>query len=253
MHKLARQRKRLTSCKDDSSDSACSSATSPDAACLEVAQASYSNVSMFSHCSKEDAAQKRAMLERFAEQALKTYMAGDPCADHHLKLIQFNIINGFTKNAAMLGYQHDWLICAAVSPFGRNGARCNQISAAIPSSLVPTRLQLTTTHHPWLDLFPFPKMRDNLLLAVSFLSAGEEQQLFEDVMESDGNKDEWTGLVVWGEPWDPKSWEVSIPFLERWAWLINGCPEIIASTNHWRRRRGEGPITPPPELVVEEL
>lgn len=253
--KIARQRRKIDRYKDDSSNSTSSSASSPefDAACLDIMRSSNGTMSMFSHCSQEDAVRNRASLNRFAEQALKTYMKGDPCTDHHLKLIQFNIINGFTKNAAMLGYKHDWLICAAVSPFGRNGPCYDDAPTTVPDSLVPTSLQLSTTHHPWLDLFPFPKLRDNLLVALSFLSVEEEQQLFEDIMESSGNKSEWTGLVVWGEPWDPQSWELSVPFMERWAWLINGCPEIISSTNHWRRKRGEGPIAPPPGMVVEEF
>lgn len=194
------------------------------------------------------------MLERFAEQALKSYMMADPCADHHLKLIQFNTINGFTRNAAALGYQFDWLVCSAISPFGCDEQSRNPVpgtAAAMPSSLAPTSMQLTTKHHPWLDLFPFPRMRDNLLVAASWLSPEDEQRLFDDVMESGGGKNEWAGLLVWGEPWDPQSWEVSVPFLQRWTWLVKGCPEIITSTNRWRRRRGERPI-PTPGFVLEE-
>jgi hypothetical protein len=196
------------------------------------------------------------MLEHFAEQALTSYTMGDPCADHHLKLIQFNIINGLTKNAQALGYQFDWLVCAAVSPFGCEEAACKPPSATldtVPTSLVPTSVQLAMRHHPWLDLFPIPRMRDNLLLAMSFLSAEEEQQLFDDIMDSGGGKNEWTGLVVWGEPWDPQNWEVSKPFLERWAWLMRGCPEIIASTNRWRSLRGERPLSTPGFIIEEEV
>lgn len=194
------------------------------------------------------------MLERFAEQALKSYLMADPCSDHHLKLIQFNTINGFTKNAAALGYQFDWLVCAAISPFGCEEQSRNPVpgtAAVVPSSLAPTSMQLTTRHHPWLDLFPFPRMRDNLLVAASWLSPEDEQRLFDDIMESGGGKNEWVGLLVWGEPWDPQSWEVSVPFYERWTWLVKGCPEIIASTNRWRRRRGERPI-PTPGFVLDE-
>lgn len=194
------------------------------------------------------------MLERFAEQALMSYMTADPCADHYLRLIQFNTINGFTRNAAALGYQFDWLICAAVSPFGCDGQNRNPVSAitaAMPSSLIPTSMQLTTRHHPWLDLFPIPRMRDNLLKAASVLSPEDEQRLFDDVMELGRGKNEWAGLLVWGEPWDPQSWEVSVPFLQRWAWLVRGCSEIIESTNRWRRRRGEKLISTP-AFVLEE-
>ena len=208
---------------------------------------------MFSHCTEKEAATKRAMLERFAEQALMRYMTADPCADHRLQVMQLNTINAFTRNAAALGYKFDWLVCAAISPFG-----CDEQSSStaaptrMPSALVPTTMQLTTRHHPWLDLFPLPRIRDNLLIALSVLSAEEEQRLFEDIVESDGAKNEWAGLVVWGEPWDPQNWEVSLPFLQRWAWLVNGCPEIIKSTNYWRRRRGEVPV-PSPGFILGEF
>ncbi|KAI1516797.1 DUF3425 domain containing protein [Pyrenophora tritici-repentis] len=105
--------------------------------------------------------------------------------------------------------------------------------APMPGSLVPTSMQLTKMHHPWLDLFPIPRMRDNLLIATSVLSPEEEQLLFDDVMEAGNGKNEWTGLLVWGEPWDPQSWEASIPFLQRSSWLVRGYPEIVTSTNRW--------------------
>jgi hypothetical protein len=254
--KSARQRKRRTGYDDNSSNAMSSAAVSPDAVSPDAAPSPclLSIISTWSHCSEEDAAQKRAILERFAEQALMSYMTANPCADHHLKLLQFNTINGLTGNAAALGYQFDWLICAAISPFGCDGQSRNPVSvsvAAVPSSLAPTSMQLTTRHHPWLDLFPIPKMRDNLLIAASVLSPENEQRLFDDVMDSGEGKNEWAGLLVWGEPWDPQSWEISVPFLRRWGWLVRGCPEIMRSTNRWRCQRGERPISTP-GFVQEE-
>ncbi|ROT42960.1 hypothetical protein SODALDRAFT_327126 [Sodiomyces alkalinus F11] len=210
-------------------------------------------ITTFSHCSEENVSQKRARLKRFAEQALTSYLTADPCADHHLKVIQLNIINGFTRNAAALGFNFDWLICDSISPFGRDGESSKSgttaIAPSVPTSLRPTNLQLTTKHHPWLDLFPLPKMRDNLLIAASVLTPEDEQRLFEDVMESGGGKNEWAGLAVWGDPWEPQSWEISAPFLRNWKWLIRGCPEIIVSTNHWRSQRGEKPIGSPSDVL----
>ncbi|OLN85653.1 hypothetical protein CCHL11_08267 [Colletotrichum chlorophyti] len=270
-NRLNKRRKRRNCYDDSSSDALSSAAVSPDAVSPDAVSPGASPspcpprdaavpfplggiVSTFSHCSEEDAARKRAALERFAEQALMSYMTADPCADHHLRLIQFNTINAFTRNAAALGYEFDWLVCAAISPFGCGGQSRNAVSASaagVPSTLEPTNMQLTTRHHPWLDLFPIPQMRDNLLIAASVLSPENEQRLFDDVMDSDGGKDEWAGLLVWGEPWDPQSWEVSVPFLQRWGWLVRGCPEIIASTNRWRCQRGEKPISTP-GFVQEE-
>lgn len=271
--RVSRQRKKRKTShdEDDSSDAASRAAsTTPDTTVSDtwtlLCSSSRSNSttrivpSTFSHCSEEDAARERAVLEQFAEQALRSYMTGDPCADHKLRLIQFNIINGLTRNAAVLGYQFDWLVCAAVSPFGRDGPIRDARSVTpplesgtVPSNLVPTVVQLSIRHHPWLDLFPLPRMRDNLLLATkNFLSPEEEQELFDDIMDSGRGKHEWTGLVVWGEPWDPQNWEVSKPFLERWAWLMIGCPEILESTNRWRRLRGEKPLSTP-GFIVEEV
>ena len=67
-------------------------------------------------------------------------------------------------------------------------------------------------------------------------------QLFRDIIESGGGREEWAGLAVWGEPWDPQSWEMSEPFVRKWAWLIEGCPEIMLSTNLWRSMRGDKPL-----------
>lgn len=68
----------------------------------------------------------------------------------------------------------------AVSPFAtlRPGYIGNQ---SLPLSLQPTALQRSKEHHPWLDCFPFPSMRDNLLRA---LDGFDEDQLCLDIMGS---------------------------------------------------------------------
>lgn len=208
------------------------------------------------------------MLHRFAAHALQSYATADPCADHALRLIQLNIINGLTRNAAALGFEFDWLVCEVVSPFGRDAAlstarlslnstpgcstTCTSsttpqtaaaAAAPVPTSLAPTTMQLHTRHHPWLDLFPLPALRNNLLTASRLLSLEDEQALYSDVLESGGGRREWAGLVVWGDPWDARNWEVSEPFLRRWGWVLDGCAEImLEATNRWRAERGEAPI-----------
>ncbi|KAI9897340.1 hypothetical protein N3K66_007196 [Trichothecium roseum] len=228
----------------------------------------------FGHCTAETIAEKRAILNRFAEQALRSYSTADPCADHRLHLIQLNIINGLTRNAAALGFNFDWLICEVVSPFGSQGRPCSsllsstptaaltlqrqqhqqhqQLSAVnlrpalvvpFPETLTPTKLQLSMRHHPWVDLFLLPTLRDNLLAAAQVLTPEDEQELYNDVLEAGGGRREWAGLVVWGEPSDPGSWEISAPFFRKWGWILKGCDEILEATNRWRRQRGELPIT----------
>ena len=55
------------------------------------------------------------------------------------------------------------------------------------------------------------------------------------------------GLLVWGEPWEVGSWEVSEGFVGRWGFLLRGCGEMVRATNGWREGRGEE------ALVVEWL
>ncbi|VUC28523.1 unnamed protein product [Clonostachys rosea] len=59
---------------------------------------------------------------------------------------------------------------------------------------------------------------------------------------------DWTGLIVWGDPWDPSNWEVTEAFLRNWGWLLEGCSEIIHSTT--RRNAGEQQILNIGDLVL---
>jgi hypothetical protein len=49
-------------------------------------------------------------------------------------------------------------------------------------------------------------------------------------------------LLVWGEPYDPSNWEVTEGFIKKWGWVIQGCPDILQSTNKWRAKGGESAI-----------
>ncbi|KAK9244395.1 hypothetical protein V1506DRAFT_476728, partial [Lipomyces tetrasporus] len=93
-------------------------------------------------------------------------------------------------------------------------------------SLHPTVLERTIPHHPWLDIFPIPTMRDNLV------SAGDS---FDDVQLSIAIG----GFIVCGAPWDPYGWEVMEGCVKNWDWVVKGCHEILESTNYWRAQRGE--------------
>jgi hypothetical protein len=127
----------------------------------------------------------------------------------------------------------------AISPFNLVKSPEESLSlgnAEMPPSLRPTKVQRTVPHHPWLDFFPLPKMRDNLIQAGD---DWDDDDLCHDIMgfwnSSAGN----AGLLVWGEPWDVKNWELTEAFLKKWQWVVRGCPELMNSTNAWRAKRGE--------------
>ncbi|KAG0644915.1 Radicicol biosynthesis cluster regulator [Hyphodiscus hymeniophilus] len=108
--------------------------------------------------------------------------------------------------------------------------------SSLPENFRPTVLQHTVEHHPWIDLFPIPTMRDNLLRAGA---AYDNAEICLDIVEVGEKPKEKAGLIVWGEPWDVYAWGASPAFLRKWGWSVEGCYDLLKSTNHWRMERGE--------------
>lgn len=110
-----------------------------------------------------------------------------------------------------------------------------------PTHLRPTTLQRTITHHSWLDLFPIPGMRDNILRGIEAGVYDEDElcnSLCCDLL--DFGSDAKAALLVWGESWDPTAWEFSAEFFAKWGVILRGCPEVLDATNFWRQKRGAG-------------
>jgi hypothetical protein len=92
-----------------------------------------------------------------------------------------------------------------------------------PITLRPTQIQKDIIHHPWIDLFPIPQLRDNLLVA---MNAGllDDDELCADLLRV-RDCDDGLQLLVWGGSWDIRGWEANTAFL-KWGWLMKGCPEL---------------------------
>ncbi|KAL5334494.1 hypothetical protein BJX70DRAFT_378211 [Aspergillus crustosus] len=176
------------------------------------------------------------LFERISQRAIESYAHGSPSTDHLLTLCKVNVFRAFMNNMLTLGMSPgpEWMDDEALSPFSTSlpGYTTND---QLPVSLRPTTLQRNTLHHPWVDFFPFPRIRDNLILAGDF----DDQPLCLDIMGFWEVKDESCGMLVWGDPTDPRNWEVSENFLRRWPWVVAGCPDLLQSTNRWRSSRGE--------------
>jgi hypothetical protein len=175
------------------------------------------------------------IMNQYEMLSRRDYLLGSPRVDQLLTLIQFNVFRALLSNTNTMGFGFAWLEDEdALSPFLL--PRPTELST--PASLLPTALQRTIPHHPWIDLFPFPHMRDNLLLAEA-RGGYDEWGLCNDLVDFCNVPAEKTGLIVWTEPWDPSGWEVSEAFLQNWPWVLSGCRELMVSTNFWRERRGE--------------
>jgi hypothetical protein len=156
-----------------------------------------------------------------------------------MTLTKVNVFRAFAQNLRLIGWSEFEMADDAISRFNTDlpqDSRTPDETNSIPHNLQPTRLQKTRPHHPWLDFFPSPKMRDNLIEAGD---DWDDTQLCHDIMGFWGESEMDAGLLVWGEPWDVRNWELTEPFLKKWQWVVRGCPELMISTNTWRARRGE--------------
>jgi hypothetical protein len=179
--------------------------------------------------------------------------------DHRLfSLVAQNVVRGFLTNMALIQggpiFACDMVIedYCQITPLPR--------PVEIPPSLHPTLLQQTVSHPPWIDLYPIAAARDTLIKSLGIF---DESDLCEDgvgLMFKDKNRIKECGrssdrdfqsqdapnnkgLIVWGEPWDAGSWEVTEGFLVNWGWMFRDCyEEVLRATNHWRSMRAEKPL-----------
>ncbi|CEL03335.1 hypothetical protein ASPCAL04491 [Aspergillus calidoustus] len=211
-------------------------------AALSAFMASHS-AKVSSLCLKTHDAEKRAILLRKVAQFHNSYQLNCPSADHLLSLTRVNVYRAFVAHMVILGITWEWMEDESISPFFVAGPPPPPLGfepPALPEKLQPTHLQRTSIHHTWIDLFPCPVMRDNLIRRGN---EWDDEELCVDIMGYwDGNSTGPHGLIVWGEPADLANWEVTEGFLCKWGWLVRGCVELMRSTNHWRERRGLGPL-----------
>ncbi|PKX91463.1 bZIP transcription factor [Aspergillus novofumigatus IBT 16806] len=199
-------------------------------------------------------------------------------ADHLLRLIHYNVYRALVSNKDVLRHFARIIIITPSDAVGNlqpsrrlcgGPTTIHPLSTGLPGSLFPTSLQMVHPHSNWIDMFPFPQIRDNLIQCedsvdvVDFL-----RDLFGDMvnnslsitpessdplptsaqmlLQGEDDDDPVTagrrGLIVWGEPYVKESWEATPGFLKKWACLLKGCEELIETSNRWRAIRGEDPL-----------
>ncbi|KAH7120414.1 hypothetical protein B0J13DRAFT_513064 [Dactylonectria estremocensis] len=182
-----------------------------------------------------------------ARQAYEDYALRAPRPAHLQVLIRLNVLTALARNAVCMGFLPEGL-CRDdfISPYSTYDPRFSQNSKQVmdsPPALQPTSLQRTAVHHPWIDLLPFPQLRDNVLLSMESGFVIDDD-LCQDLLLVDDARDlnSKPSLMVWGMPWDSRAWEVNPAFLRKWGFLLLGCKEIMEGTNYWREKRGEKPL-----------
>lgn len=168
-------------------------------------------------------------LRDHIHQALATHALSSELL---LPVTHWNIIRAMGTNATAMGLTMALLAEDIASPFNIS----RPASTNLPPSLQPTYLQKNIIHHPWIDLCPVSSIRDALLRNLHLYS---EDELCHDLFGSSGDCSQPTGLLIWGEAWDPFAYEISEKMVWKWGWLWSGCIEALQSTNYWRLQRGE--------------
>jgi hypothetical protein len=189
---------------------------------------------------------KVAAIRAFTQKAYENYSIRALRPAQLTSLIRLNVLNGLARNAMKMGFPVEGLCRDEyISPFNYCGPHHPRLAGPVlcsPKSLQPTALQLQVLHHPWIDLFPFPRVRDNVLQALE-AEYLDEDELCSDLLNIQDNRTcEKPSLILWGESSDERGWEASSAFLKKWGWLVQGCAELIDATNYWRASRGERPL-----------
>lgn len=198
-----------------------------------------------------------------------------PISSDHLllHLIHYNVYRALTLNKSILRSSTGLVTIDTVVPIRLSSKNlCDGLTLVrplpghtLPASLQPTELQMSEPHWSWINMIPFPSIRNNLIRAEGFYDQGELcDDLFGDMFPNyilprttsslpmttlermDSNSDDVSsrrnGLIVWGDAWDVMNWEATPRFLLKWGWLLEGCGDLIAATNWWRGTREEVPL-----------
>jgi hypothetical protein len=106
------------------------------------------------------------------------------------------------KNGRILG-----IPCGSQIPW-----KSRHCGPEIPATLRPTALQMTTLHIPWIDRFPFPKMRDNTILLGGII---DEEDFLNDLFTTENFT-----VVPGSVSWDPNGWIIAKEFGKKWGYLF---------------------------------
>lgn len=167
--------------------------------------------------------------------ALNSYLESSPNLDHLISLSKVNVQRAIIDNIGAMGMTVEWTKDdAAISIFNAQVPGFSE--SHIPLDLQPTEVQKRVPHHPWLDFFPSPTLRDNLIALQDTI---DDEDLCHDLMAFWDTRNTRASLLVWGPPWETTSWEVTESFLSKWGFLLYGCTALLKSTNFWRVQRGE--------------
>ncbi|KAF2489456.1 hypothetical protein BU16DRAFT_531747 [Lophium mytilinum] len=117
--------------------------------------------------------------------------------------VPLTVFSAMFLNGKMLG-----LSCGTVLP-GKSKLQ----PVGIPSTLQPTATQIYNYHALFIDRFPFPKMRNNMIDMSPII---DDEEFLQDLFTMDSFT-----ITPGCASWDPRSWQlIKGPWAEKWGYLL---------------------------------
>ncbi|TVY19299.1 hypothetical protein LARI1_G003538 [Lachnellula arida] len=133
-------------------------------------------------------------------------------SDHRLlPLPHHTLFSALFRNGVILG------LSCSTSSIGISTPTSTSTPSTIPESLRPTPLQVRRVHFQWIDRFPFPRMRDNMIERDDAYSA---EDFLGDIFSVETFRIR-PGFMSW----DPEAWVVKGDFRKKWMLLLDD-PEL---------------------------
>lgn len=180
-----------------------------------------------------------------------------------IHLIIHNVAQGFMQNISLLRLMANFSNVAQDPPLNSDLAAGCEVAIVrptrriMPPCLLPTQLQIDFPHPMWMNMFPFPEIRDNLIRRQhSFNHKDFLKSLFGDLiyvmsptgqyqlgplsvlsLPRHGQQDDSLpgndreGLILWGEAYLKENWEATPLFLTKWPWVAEGCHGLVDISN----------------------
>lgn len=208
-------------------------------------------------------------------------------SDHFIHLVQHNSYRALMSNKDLI-FASSLILKASplTAPIKQFATKiCGGLTVVhpldgilMPDSLYPTELQMNCAHTGIINMFPFPRFRNNLIeKGVNFVPEEMCRDLFSDIfpdyvtptpdtedctlqmrdviaalpsieennygVDDSEDQDDYTAgrkcMINWGDPWNVESWEVTPGFVKKWSWALEGCDDLIRASNKWRASRNE--------------
>ena len=132
-----------------------------------------------------------APLQDHIDDLIQSIFTIPGLAEHrYISLTEYSVLRAYIQNADLLAIGPQiFADDDALSPWTTS----NPYPALAPYDICPTPLQLSTPHHPYIDIIGIPSLRDNILLSV--LTEEQEDQLCLDIHSG--------AFTIWGsQPWN---------------------------------------------------